>query len=119
MRNLLLILILICTYAHASYKITSGYSNYCKLEIPDKCETFVWYGDKYNLGNGYYNIGMYSGYRIQDGCNNVSMYDFDDYNSVDFYILIKISEKELKDNPPMMVKYNFKRKKLCEVFKMN
>lgn len=101
-----------------AYKITSGFSDYCKTEIPDSCETFTWYGDKYYLGNGYYNIGMYSGYRIQDGCNGISKYDFNDYNSVDFYILIKISKKELQTNPPIMVKYNLKQKKLCQVFKL-
>ena len=118
MRNLLLFLLALVIYAHA-YKITPGFDNYCKKEIPDTCETFTWYGDKYYLGSGFYNIGMYSGYRVQDGCNEVSKYDFNDLNSVDFYILIRISKNELKNNPQIMVKYNYRRKKLCEVFRIN
>ena len=118
MRKLLLILFSLITYTHA-YKITSGYDNYCKKDIPDSCETFTWYGDKYYLGNGYYNIGMYSGYRIQDGCRNISKFELDEYNSVDFYILIKISKKELTKNPPIMVKYNHRRKRLCKIFKLD
>ena len=113
----LLFLLALAMHVHA-YIITPGFDNYCKKEIPDTCETFTWYGDKYYLGNGYYNIGMYSGYRVQDGCNGISQYEFDERNSVDFYILVRVSKNELKKNPPIMVKYNFRRKKICEVFKL-
>lgn len=118
MRKLLLILIILNVHAF-SYEITAGFNNYCRKEIPDKCEVFTWYGDKYSLGKGYYNIGMYSGYRIHDGCEAFNEPEFNEFNSVDFYILIKVSRKELKKNPPIMIKYNFKRRKVCEIFKLD